>query len=77
MNHNNNQTNVGQNPEFSEEISWQESASGVQVFMLKTGEGLCCSFCVPRNCFPTTSSVVSFSFFNNPKLSSLTTGDVF
>ena len=61
MNHNNNQTNVGQNPEFSEEISWQESESGVQVFMLKTGEG----FCVPRNCFPTTSAVVSFSFLIN------------
>ena len=62
MNHNNNQTNVGQNPEFSEEISWQESASGVQVFMLKTGEGFCL-FSLPRNCFPTT--VVSFSFLIN------------
>ena len=75
MNHNNNQTNVGQNPEFSEEISWQESASGVQVFMLKTGEGL--NSFSPRNCFPTTSAVASFSSFNNQKLSSLTTGDVF
>ena len=61
MNYVEKQSIVGQNPEFSEEISWQKEAIFDQVFIRKTGEG----FCVPRNCFPTTSAVVSFSFSIN------------
>ena len=71
MNHNEAQKTVGQNPELSEEISWQESAICGKVFMLKTGGY------VFQVCFPITFTVNSFSFFNYQKLSSQTTGGIF
>ena len=55
MNYVEKQSIVGQNPEFSEEISWQKEAIFDQVFILKTGA---------RNCFP-TFNVISFPFSIN------------
>jgi len=73
MNHNGDQMTVGQNPELSEEISWQESAITGRVCILKMDR----VFDFSQVCFPITSSVISYSFFNHQKISSHITGGIF
>tara|TARA_A100001037_G_C14916909_1_gene529852 strand:- start:555 stop:782 length:228 start_codon:yes stop_codon:yes gene_type:complete len=75
MNCGKSQMTVGQNPELSEEISWQESAITGQVFMLKTGGlGFHVVFVSFQVCFPTFDAI---SFFNYQNSSSQTTGGIF